>query len=50
VAAVAVRLFIVYFELFGSLATTGLGLIVAGALLIGLTLLWRRVMTRAQPA
>ena len=35
VAALALRLFLVYFELFYSLAFTGVGLIVAGLLLIG---------------
>lgn len=29
VAAIAIRLFIIYFELFGSLASTGLGLVAA---------------------
>ncbi len=42
--ALAVRLFIIYFELFGSLAMTGAGLIVAGVLIIGLALTWRRMM------
>lgn len=46
VAAVAVRLLIVYFELFGSLAQTGAGLIVAGALVIGLALGVRRIVGR----
>ncbi|MBZ6378170.1 hypothetical protein B5C34_01190 [Pacificimonas flava] len=43
IAALAIRLFIVYFELFGTLATTGLGLIVAGLLLIGLAFAGRRM-------
>ncbi|MEE4350617.1 MAG: DUF2157 domain-containing protein [Pacificimonas sp.] len=43
VAALAIRLFLVYFELFGSQATTGLGLIVAGFLLIGLAWGTRRL-------
>ncbi len=42
--ALAVRLFIIYFELFGSLAMTGMGLIVAGGLIIALALTWRRFM------
>jgi len=43
IAAIAIRIFIVYFELFGSLATTGAGLIAGGLLLIALALGWRRV-------
>jgi uncharacterized membrane protein len=43
IAAIAVRLFIVYFELFGTLAMTGTGLVLAGILLIGLALAWRRL-------
>ncbi|MFA7441545.1 MAG: DUF2157 domain-containing protein [Sphingomonadaceae bacterium] len=42
VAAVALRLFIVYLELFGSLASTGLGLVIGGLLLIGLAVVWHR--------
>ena len=44
IAAIALRLFIVYFELFGSLATTGIGLINGGLLVLGLLWGWRRVM------
>ena len=43
IAAIAIRIFIVYFELFGTLATTGLGLVAGGALLIGLAYGWRRL-------
>jgi uncharacterized membrane protein len=46
IAMIAVRLFIVYVELFGGLALTGIGLVVGGALLIALTLGWARVMRR----
>ena len=46
VAAIALRLFIIYFELFGSLASTGLGLLAGGALLIGLALAWDRIVRR----
>lgn len=46
VAAVAVRLFLVYFELFYSLAFTGVGLIVAGLLLIALAWGWTRIVRR----
>ena len=49
VAAVALRLFIVYFELFGSLASTGIGLIGGGALLIALALVWGRIVRRPAP-
>lgn len=44
IAAIALRLFIVYFELFGSLATTGIGLIIGGLLVLALLAGWRRVM------
>lgn len=50
VAAIALRLFIIYFELFESQAATGLGLIAGGALLVGLTLAWSRVVRRWRPA
>lgn len=43
VAALALRLFIIYFEIFASLAMTGAGLIGAGLLLIALVLLWRKL-------
>jgi uncharacterized membrane protein len=49
VAALALRLFIVYLELFYDLASTGAGLIVGGLLLIGLAVGWRRVMARTVP-
>ena len=45
-----VRLFIVYVEVFGSLAYTGIGLIVGGALLIALTLVWAKIIRRGKPA
>jgi hypothetical protein len=47
IGMVALRLFIVYIELFGGLALTGIGLIVGGLLLIGLTLVWAKLMRRA---
>lgn len=50
IGMIAVRLFIVYVELFGGLAYTGAGLIVGGLLLIGLTLVWARIMRRRAPA
>ncbi len=43
IGALAVRLFIVYIELFGSQAYTGFGLIITGALVIGLALGGRRL-------
>ncbi|MCA3254230.1 MAG: DUF2157 domain-containing protein [Alphaproteobacteria bacterium] len=46
VAALALRLFIVYLELFYDLASTGLGLILGGLLLLGLAAGWRRIMAR----
>ena len=48
IGMIAVRLFIVYVELFGGLALTGLGLIAGGLLLIGLTLAWAKVMRRGR--
>lgn len=47
IGMIALRLFIVYIELFGGLALTGIGLIVGGLLLIGLTLAWAKLMRRA---
>jgi hypothetical protein len=46
VAAIGLRIFIVYLELFGSLAATGGGLIAGGGLLVGLSWLWHRIVTR----
>ena len=46
IGMIAVRLFIVYVELFGGLALTGIGLIVGGLLLIGLTVIWAKLMRR----
>ncbi len=37
---IAVRIFIIYLEVFGSLLTTGLGLIFSGVLILGFTWLW----------
>lgn len=48
VGAIALRLFIVYFELFGSLATTGAGLIVGGLLVLALLGIWQRIMARTR--
>ncbi len=48
VAAIALRLFVIYFELFGSLASTGIGLVAGGALLVGLALAWDRVVRKTR--
>lgn len=48
VGAIALRLFIVYFELFGTLATTGAGLIVGGLLVLVLLWTWQRIMARTR--
>jgi uncharacterized membrane protein len=50
IAAIGLRIFIVYIELFGSLAATGGGLIVGGVLLVGLSWLWHRLVTRRKAA
>lgn len=47
IAALGIRIFIVYIELFGSLAATGGGLVAGGLLLIGLAFAWRRIVARA---
>jgi len=46
VGMVAIRLFIVYVELFGGLALTGFGLVAGGLLLIGLAVGWAKLMRR----
>ena len=43
-AAIAVRIFIIYLELFGTLAATGGGLITGGALLVALGFGWHRIV------
>ncbi len=50
IAAIGLRIFIVYIELFGSLAATGGGLILGGALLVGLSWLWHRIVTARKAA
>ncbi len=50
IAAIGLRIFIVYIELFGSLAATGGGLIAGGVLLVGLSWLWHRIVTARKPA
>lgn len=45
IAAIALRIFIIYIELFGSLAATGGGLVLGGVLLVGLSWLWHRIVT-----
>lgn len=49
-AVIAVRFIIVYFEVFGSLAATGLGLVTSGVVILGIAYLWyrfRRSVARA---
>lgn len=48
IAAIALRILIVYFELFGGLATTGFGLVGGGVLLILLAVGWSRVVRKAR--
>ena len=39
-AVIGIRLVVVYFEVFGSLAATGVGLVISGLLIIGVAKLW----------
>lgn len=41
-ALAGVRFLVVYFQLFGGLAMTGIGLVVSGLVIIGLVVLWQR--------
>jgi hypothetical protein len=41
-ALIALRVLVMYFEVFGSMLDTGLGMITGGALTIGLAWLWKR--------
>ncbi len=50
IAAIAIRLFIIYIELFGSLAATGGGLVAGGLLLVGLSWVWHRIVSRRKVA
>lgn len=50
IAAIAIRIFIIYIELFGSLAATGGGLVAGGLLLVGLSWLWHRIVARRKAA
>ena len=50
IAAIGLRIFIIYIELFGSLAATGGGLVAGGLLLVGLSWLWHRIVTRRKAA
>jgi uncharacterized membrane protein len=50
VGIIAARLIIVYFEVFGSLALTGIGLIVTGVLVIGTTTAALSIIRRVPPA
>jgi hypothetical protein len=44
IAAIGLRIFIIYLELFGSLAATGGGLMLGGALLVALSFAWHRIV------
>lgn len=50
IAAMGLRIFIIYIELFGSLAATGGGLMLGGGLLVALSWLWHRIVTRRKAA
>lgn len=50
IAAVSIRIFIVYIELFGSLAATGGGLVLGGLLLVGLSWGWHRIVGQRKAA
>lgn len=39
---IAIRFIVIYFEVFRSLSTTGIGLIISGAVIIGVAILWNR--------
>jgi hypothetical protein len=39
---IAIRFIVIYFEVFGSLSMTGIGLIISGAVIIGIAILWNR--------
>jgi uncharacterized membrane protein len=45
---VALRFVVIYFEVFGSLAATGFGLIASGGVIIGIALLWHRLRAKAR--
>jgi uncharacterized membrane protein len=45
IAAIGLRIFIIYIELFGSLAATGGGLMLGGGLVVALSWLWHRIVT-----
>jgi uncharacterized membrane protein len=45
---IALRFVVIYFEVFGSLAATGFGLIVSGGVIIGVALAWHRLRLRVR--
>ena len=49
ISLIALRLVIVYVEVFGSLLQTGTGLIISGVMLIGLVLGTRKIIARLKP-
>lgn len=48
IGALAMRIFIIYLELFGSLAATGSGLLAGGVLLLLLSWAWQRLVRRRE--
>jgi len=48
-AVIGVRILIVYFEVFGSLLGTGIGLVIGGVLTLTLVWLWIRLRQRFAP-
>lgn len=50
IAAIGIRIFIIYIELFGSLAATGGGLMLGGVLLVALSYIWHRIVQRRNRA
>lgn len=42
-AAIAIRFIVIYFEIFGSLAATGIGLIISGAIILLVAYAWNKV-------
>lgn len=39
---IAARFIVIYFEVFGDLSTTGIGLIVSGAVILAVAFIWNR--------
>ncbi|MDR1694211.1 MAG: DUF2157 domain-containing protein [Lactobacillaceae bacterium] len=47
-ALAAVRIFIIYLQVFGSLLTTGVGLIISGLILLGIIIVWHKISIRVK--